>query len=212
MAASLLALAPLQLPNRRPTRSFGNQEIVVIFTECSTGCSGCSTNTSGDDAGKWRQVALWAQHPAMDALIDQVQELGRRFQRPRVERGVGQGHPGRAWRGLERPARPPCPLCGEYRLGGPREDSLFQPLITCSGRTSFLVGFAHKSIRRAVRGRISTMPRRGAMAFKAVGWCEKVEKEGSPGGRPTLPASKHRPTSLKTLAPPTIACLIGFLL
>ncbi len=86
---ALLALAPLHLPNRRTSRYIGDnlcfpieqlverdqallQHIYKVFSELLFTIGSPSTG----DAEKWREVVLWTQRHNVDALIDEVRELG----------------------------------------------------------------------------------------------------------------------------------------
>ena len=89
IAQALLALAPLHLPNRRTSRYIGDnlcfpieqlaerdqallQHIYKVFSELLFTIGSPST----DDAQKWQEVVLWAERHHLDALIDEVRELG----------------------------------------------------------------------------------------------------------------------------------------
>ena len=89
VAESLLALAPLHLPNRRQARSFGDELCVPLarlaardqtllrgLYERLTELLYAITDTSTDDARKWREITLWAEPRWLDTFIDAVQELG----------------------------------------------------------------------------------------------------------------------------------------
>ena len=93
IAESLWALAPSSLPNRRTSRYIGDnlcfpvsqlaerdqmllQHIYKVFSELLFTIAGPST----DSGQKWREIVLWAQRHSLDALIDEVRELGQASQ------------------------------------------------------------------------------------------------------------------------------------
>ncbi len=89
LAASLLALAPLYLPNYRQDRYQGD-DVCIPLTRLTPGDQASLrdlydqlnallhtiADTSTDDAGKWRGVVRWTQQQPLDRLIDQVREIG----------------------------------------------------------------------------------------------------------------------------------------
>ncbi len=87
--ATLLALAPLHLPNCRASRSCSDslcisldqlagrdQQILRHLYASLTEFLRALTDQSTDDAGKWDAVSRWIGQHDLDALIDQVTELG----------------------------------------------------------------------------------------------------------------------------------------
>ena len=89
VAESLLALAPLHLPNLRRARSFGSELCVPLESlaardqtllrslyERLTELLHAIADTSTDDARRWEEVARWAEPCGLDTFIDAVQELG----------------------------------------------------------------------------------------------------------------------------------------
>ena len=89
VSGSLLALAPLHLPNRRKERYQGDdvcvpltslaprdQTLVLDLYETLGELLTAIVDTSSDDAQKWQELARWTQRQNLDALIDRVRELG----------------------------------------------------------------------------------------------------------------------------------------
>ena len=89
MAESLLALAPLRLPNRRRTRYLADDLCISLEQVAGTDRAllvrlyatlgkllHAIADPATDDAGKWRGVARWSQPRDLDARIDEVRELG----------------------------------------------------------------------------------------------------------------------------------------
>ena len=89
VAESLLALAPLRLPNRRRVRSFGDelcvpleglaerdQFLVRALYQTLTDLLSVIVDPSADDDRKWQHVAQWAEPRRLDTFINEVQELG----------------------------------------------------------------------------------------------------------------------------------------
>ncbi len=86
---ALLVLAPLHLPNRRATRSCSDKLCIHlaglaeadqailrgVYTNLSELLGALSDKTT-DDPGKWDAVSRWTGQHDLDALIDQVTELG----------------------------------------------------------------------------------------------------------------------------------------
>ncbi len=89
VSATLLALAPLHLPNQRKERYQGDdlcipltslaardQTLVLAIYEALGELLHTITDTSTDNASKWRDTARWTQRHNLDAFIDKVRELG----------------------------------------------------------------------------------------------------------------------------------------
>ncbi len=121
IAESLLALAPLRLPNQRKERYQGDdlcipltnlaardQTLVLeIYTTLSELLYAIA-DTSTDDARKWRDVTFWTQRHNLDAFIDSVRELGEASHAEASSEELGQGHARRARWSLEFAARSPA--------------------------------------------------------------------------------------------------------
>ena len=86
---SLLALAPLHLPNRRQQRYLGDDSCVALealalrdqvllanFYRVLTALLYAIADTSTDDVQKWREVLRWTQQNDLDEFIDLVSEFG----------------------------------------------------------------------------------------------------------------------------------------
>ena len=89
ISASLLSLAPTHLINHRRVRYQGDdlcisqqrlaardRTLLTQLYEVLTELLYTISDTSTDDPRKWREVARWTQRHALDALIDDVRELG----------------------------------------------------------------------------------------------------------------------------------------
>ena len=89
IAEPLLALAPRHLPNRRKERYQGDnvciamaqlsardQTLISSLHDALHELLAILVDTGTDDAGKWRGVERWAQGRQLDAMIDEVRELG----------------------------------------------------------------------------------------------------------------------------------------
>ncbi len=86
----LLSLAPAHLPNRRTSRYLGDnlcfpvsllagrdQQLLQHLYKVLTDLLFTIANSATDDAQKWREIRLWTQQNRLDALIDEVRELGK---------------------------------------------------------------------------------------------------------------------------------------
>ena len=86
---SLLALAPTRLPNYRHLRYVGDDSFVALerlaerdqgllhtLYQVLTELLYSIADTTTDDAQKWQAVGLWQERHDLDALIDQVREIG----------------------------------------------------------------------------------------------------------------------------------------
>ncbi len=89
ISESLLALAPLHLPNQRKERYQGDdlcialtslavrdQTLMLGIYEALSDMLYAIVDTSTDDAGKWQDLLLWTQRHDLDAFIDRVRDLG----------------------------------------------------------------------------------------------------------------------------------------
>ncbi len=89
VSESLLALAPLHLPNRRRQRYLGDDSCITLeqlappdqtllghFYRVLSALLYAIADTTTDDAQKWREVILWTQQNNLDEFIDQVQDFG----------------------------------------------------------------------------------------------------------------------------------------
>ena len=89
VAASLLALSPRHLSNHRKVRYQGgdlcmaigeltarDQTLLRRLYEVLTELLFVIADLSTDDDQKWRDVTLWLERHSLDALIDEVRELG----------------------------------------------------------------------------------------------------------------------------------------
>ena len=89
ISESLLALAPLHLPNQRKERyqgddlcipltslASGDQTLVLDLYKILSELLYVIADSSTDDARKWQDVALWTERHVLNAFIDRVRELG----------------------------------------------------------------------------------------------------------------------------------------
>ena len=89
LPASLLALAPTHLPNRRQVRYLGDDDCVELHQLAErdqalirglyhnlTQLLFALSNPATDDAGKWQDASRWVQAHPLDTLVQEVRELG----------------------------------------------------------------------------------------------------------------------------------------